>query len=156
MLTRWNDLGFGELDRGFAALNELRREIDRIFDPSDRGKTIGEIVRPLHSRWPRISLYDNGKELELRAEVPGFTDKDLNITIEQSSLTIRGERKEEAPKGYSVHRQERSSLQFARSFTLPTLINTEKVEATLKNGILELKLPKAEEAQPRQIQVQSS
>lgn len=156
MLTRWSDLEFGDLDRGFAALNELRREIERIFDPSDKDQTSGGMVRPLRSRWPRISLYDNGTDLELRAEVPGFTDKDLNITIEQSSLTIRGERKEEAPKGYSVHRQERGGLQFARSFTLPTLIDTEKVEATLKNGILALKLPKAAEAQPRQIRVQSN
>lgn len=156
MLTRWNELGFGDIDRSFAALSELRREMDRIFDTWDRDRVSGEAVKPVRMRWPRISLYDNGKELELRAELPGFTDKDLNVTIEQSSLSIRGERKGETPQGYSVHRQERGSLQFARSFTLPTLIDTEKVEATLKNGILLLKLPKAAEAQPRQIQVKSS
>jgi len=54
--------------------------------------------------------------LTLRAELPGFTDKDINITIEQGSLTIRGERKEDLPEGYSVHRQERGAMKFARSF----------------------------------------
>ncbi|MBN1652882.1 MAG: Hsp20/alpha crystallin family protein [Deltaproteobacteria bacterium] len=153
MLTRWSDLGLGGLDRGLSALNELRREMDRLFDFYDRDEEYGEFARPFYGRAFRVGLNDNGHALQLRAELPGFSEKDLNITIEQGSLTIRGERKIEVPEGYAAHRQERGAMQFARSFTLPSLIDTSKVEAVLKNGILELTMPKAEEARPREIQV---
>ncbi len=156
MLTRWNDWGLSGVDRSLSAFNELRREMDRIFESYDRDTGYGEYTRPVFGRAFRVSLSDNGHALQLRAELPGFTQKDLNITIEQGSLTIRGERKTEAPEGYAAHRQERGAMQFARSFTLPSMIDTGKVEAVLKNGILELNMPKAKEARPREIQVKVS
>ncbi len=153
MLTRWSNFGLGDLDRGLSALNELRREMDRIFDVYDRDAGRADLAG---MRWPRLTLSDTGHQLELRAEVPGFSDKDINITIEQGSLTIRGERKPEAPEGYSVHRQERGVMRFARSFTLPSLVDTSKVKATLSDGILRLQMPKAEEAKPREIEIKAS
>jgi HSP20 family protein len=150
MLTRWSNFGLGDFERSFSALSELRREMDRVLEDFDRYAVPGEVTRAV---WPRVSLSDNGQQLELRAELPGFSDKDIHITVEQGSLTIRGERKPEAPEGYSVHRQERSAMRFARSFTLPSPVDTAKVEATLSNGILLLKMPKAEEARPREIQI---
>ena len=68
-------------------------------------------------------------------------------------LTISGERKVEAPEGYSVHRQERGSVKFSRSFTFPCRIDTEKASATVKDGVLTIKLAKAAEAKPRKITV---
>jgi len=156
MLARLSDLGFGDLDRGFSAFNDLRREMDRLFDAFNRDFGLGEFIRPVYGRPFRVSLTDEGNELHLRAELPGFSEKDLTITVEQGSLTIRGERKTEVPEGYSAHRQERGTLQFARSFTLPSVVNPKKVEAVLKNGVLELTMPKAEEAQPREIQVKAA
>lgn len=103
-----------------------------------------------------MSLYDAGTELRLLAEVPGVSEKDLNVSVEKSSLSIRGERKVEVPEGYSVHRQERGTLSFARSFALPCRIDAEKTTANLRNGVLEMKLPKVAEEQPRQIQVRAS
>ncbi len=152
MLTRWSNFGLGDLERDYSALDELRREMDRVFDDFDRYNTPGEATRAI---WPRVSLSDSGQQLELRAELPGFSDQDIDITVEQGSLTIRGERRPQAPEGYSVHRQERSAMRFARGFTLPVLVDAAKVEATLSNGILLLKMPKAEEARPRQIQIKA-
>ena len=159
MLTRWNDIGFGGLERELSALNDLRNQVDRLFLDFERGWGAGRDPRRAQgwtaaSSWPRIGLQDAGTELRLLAEVPGVSEKDLDISVEQSSLTIRGERKAEAPEGYSVHRQERGNYSFARSFTLPCRIDPEKTTANVKNGILELTLPKVAEEQPKQIQVQ--
>lgn len=158
MLTRWNDIGFGGLDRELSALNDLRSQMDRLFLDFERGWGVARDPRRVESwsagaSWPRISVHDAGTQLQLRAEVPGVSEKDLDISVEQSSLTIRGERKAEAPEGYSVHRQERGSYSFARSFTLPCRVDAEKTTANLKNGILELTLPKVAEEQPKQIHV---
>jgi HSP20 family protein len=156
MLTRWNELG--GLHRELSALNDLRSEMDRLLLDFERGwsEPRGESSWRGGPAWPRIALYDAGSELHLRAEVPGISEKDLDITVEQSSLTIRGERSAEAPEGYSVHRQERGSRRFARSFTLPCRVDAERATADLKNGILEMKLPKVAEERPRQIQVRAS
>ena len=156
MLTRWNELG--GLHRELSALNDLRSEMDRLLLDFERGwsEPRGESSWRGGAAWPRIALYDAGSELRLRAEVPGLSEKDLDITVEQSSLTIRGERSAEAPEGYSVHRQERGNRRFARSFTLPCRVDAERATADLKNGILEMKLPKVAEERPRQIQVRAS
>lgn len=156
MLAQWN--GYSDWDRPFAALGDLRREMERLFWEFERG---ADARGPWRSSttgggWPRIELSDNGAELHLRAEVPGLADKDLNITVEADSLTLRGERKPNVPEGYSVHRQERPAMAFARSFTLPVRIDPEKVAATLKDGVLEMTLPKVAEAQPRRIQVKAA
>ncbi len=156
MLTRWNDFGFGSLDRELSSLSDLRRQMDRLFTDFERGWGVGTGLRQDAGSWPRVSLHDAGSELRLRAELPGVSEKDLNITVEQSALTLRGERKADIPEGYAVHRQERGTTAFARSFALPSRIDAEKANATLKNGILELTLPKVPEAQPRQIQVRTS
>lgn len=158
MLTRWNDVGLSDWDRPFAVLNELRRQMDRVFwdfehaaDPGADQPRLGAF-----ETWPRISVRDNGAELLLRAEVPGVSENDLNITVEQGSLTLRGERKLDLPEGYSVHRRERPMAAFARSFTLPSPVDAEKVAAKLKHGVLEMTLPKAAEARPRHIQVRAA
>lgn len=163
MLTRWNDLGLGDWNRHFTTLHDLRREMDRLFWNFERGWShpdprLGHasVTGLGRGAWPRVSIRDTGSELRLWAEVPGLKEQELDITVEQNSLTLRGERRAEAPEGYAVHRQERGGLAFARSFTLPCRVDTEHVSATLKNGVLELTLPKAAEAKPRQIQVKAS
>ena len=161
MLTRWNELGFGGLDRELSALKDLRNHMDRLFLDFERGWAPGRDSRAQSNwaagtAWPRIALYDSGSELQLRAEVPGLSEKDLDISVEQSSLTIRGDRRTEIPEGYSVHRQERGNRSFARSFTLPCRIDAEKASANLKNGVLEMTVPKVAEEQPRQVQVKVS
>ncbi|MGC4094165.1 MAG: Hsp20/alpha crystallin family protein [Polyangiaceae bacterium] len=105
---------------------------------------------------PRVSLEDGGATLLVRAEVPGLSDKDVELTLDAGTLTIKGQRREETPEGYSTHRKERSAFRFSRSFQLPTKVDPEKTEAVLKNGVLSVTLHKAQEARPRQISVRTS
>jgi len=157
MLTRWNDLGLGALDRSFFGFGDLRREMDRLLEGYEHGSREGRAPRggalDPRTAWPRVHLRDAGTQLELRAEVPGLSEKDIDIQLERDSLTLRGERKIESPEGYAAQRQERGSLAFARSFTLPCRIDGEKVVARLDDGVLEVILPKAVEEHPRQISI---
>jgi HSP20 family protein len=88
------------------------------------------------------------------AELPGMTREDVQITLENNVLSIAGERKfEKDVKGESYHRLERTFGTFARSFTLPANVKTDKVEATFKDGVLTVTLPKVEEAKPRRVEI---
>jgi HSP20 family protein len=144
--------GWTNFDRELAALDELRRRMDRLFqgyEPTDGRAGF------VNQAWPRTNLHDNGTELTLVAEVPGMGQKDLQLSLTQDVLTLSGERKTDAPEGYSVHRKERAHVKFARSFALPCKVELEKTTATVKNGLLTVTLPKTAEAQPRQITVKA-
>jgi len=153
MLARYNEwkewpvLGLRDLTRHF---DELRREMDRVALDLDRGLSFGR------EAWPAVSITDQGNAWELRAELPGLSDKDIELTATADSVTLKAERKLETPARHTVHRRERASFRLARTFSLPTKIDPEKVEATLKNGLLTVTLRKAPEAQPRQIVVKAS
>jgi len=92
----------------------------------------------------------------LEADVPGLTEKDIQLTVTQDSLGLSGERKLDALEGYSVHRRERGAQRFSRAWALPTHVDSERVEASVKNGVLTVTLPKAAEARPRQIAIKAS
>ena len=149
---------FGDASSDFALLDEFRRRMDRVWEEMDSssswsGTSNGRI--PSSSAWPRLNLYDEGSNLVLKADVPGMSEKDVQVTLNESGLSISGERKVEPPEGYSAHRQERTSVSFSRSLTLPCKVNPEQTQAQVKNGVLTVTLAKAPEAQPRQIAVQS-
>jgi len=137
-----------EFDRAFAGLDELRRQFDTAFYPARRN------AKPL-SVWPRANLFDKGSALVVTAEVPGVAEPDIEITLHDGTLTLSGKREVAVPEGYSVHRRERSPIQFSRSFALPSKVDAEKVTARLENGVLEVELAKAADAQPRQINIKS-
>lgn len=105
-------------------------------------------------RMPNIDVVDRDNEILVRAEVPGVDKKDLTISLTDNLLTIKGESKSEKKeeKG-DYHRREISSSAFARSFTLPGSVDSAKAEASLKDGVLEVKLPKAESSRKRNIEV---
>lgn len=146
MLTRWTD--WRDINRTFAMMDELRSRMDHLY---------GDFTEPRAAPvFPRISLFDTGSSLTLWVEVPGVAEKDIQLTINQDVLTLAGERKADAPEGYSVHRQERAPIKFSRSFTLPCRVNAENTSASLKNGVLTVTLPKAADAQPKQISVKAS
>lgn len=151
MLTRFSDFNdwpsFGFADFGRASSpSQLRRELDRLFGEAERSVTQGS---PVH-------FDDDGTTFTLRADVPGLTESDFEISVANNTVTLKGERKVEVPQGYSQHRRERSDVRFAKSFQLPARIDAEKVTATLKHGVLTLSLPRAAEAQPRQISVKAA
>lgn len=151
MLTRWNDWGAFDWARSLAEFESLRREMNRVMGESQPEQP--RVQNP--TAFPRIGLFDTKEQLVLRAELPGVTEEDLEITVEEATLGIRGTRKVSIPENYSIHRQERAETTFARSFALPCKVDADKAQATLKHGVLTLTLPKAPEVQPRQISVKA-
>ena len=153
MLTRFSDFndwprfGFADFGRASAPHLQLRRELDRLF---------GDFERSVPAPSSSLSFEDEGGSFVLRADVPGLTENDFQISVAGNTVTLRGERKVEAPEGHSVHRRERSAVSFAKSFELPARVDADKVTATLKHGVLTLTLPKAAEAQARQISVKAA
>jgi HSP20 family protein len=147
---------FGDASRDFALLDEFRRRMDRVWEDMD-SSWLGSPSGRTHSSsaWPKVNLYDEGSNLVLKADVPGLSEKDVHVTLNESGIAISGERKLAPPEGYSAHRQERTSFSFSRSLTLPCKVNPEQTQALVKNGVLTVTLAKAPEAQPRQIAVQA-
>ena len=103
---------------------------------------------------PAVDIFETEDELVLKADVPEVELKDIDVRVENQTLTLSGERKfekEDATKGY--HRIERAYGQFTRTFTLPSTVDTEQVAAEYHNGVLTVKLPKKAAAKPRQVKI---
>ncbi len=138
----------------FRELSSMQDRINRIF--GDAYRRSDEDVLKGGDWTPPVDIFENkDHEIVLRAELPGLKREDIDIRVENSTLTLRGERKQETEANQdNYHRVERSYGSFSRSFSLPTTVNTEKVSATFADGVLTITLPTREEAKPRQIQVQ--
>ena len=103
---------------------------------------------------PPVDIQETEEGYRLTAELPGLTKDDINITLENNVLRLSGERKfEKDAKKESYHRIERAYGAFQRSFSLPHQVNSEKVEAAFKDGVLTVSVPKAEQARPRKIAI---
>ena len=133
---------------------QLQDRINRVFSETyGRG---GEEGLMTSGTWiPPVDIFQNGDhELVLKAELPGMTREDIEITIDNNTLTIKGEKKlTDEVKDDQFHRVERRHGVFSRSFSLPPTVDPTKVSAEYKNGVLTLKLPLREEAKPHQIHV---
>jgi len=138
----------------FRDLANFQNQINRIFQDYGRGSdellTSGTFVPP-------VDVYEDEHNITLKLEVPGIEEKDLDIKLENNTLTVRGERNfEKEEKEENFHRIERRYGAFARSFTLPNTVDTENVNASYENGILKIQLAKRAEAKPKQIKVGAS
>jgi HSP20 family protein len=101
-----------------------------------------------------VDIYEQDGNIVLKAELPGVDAKNVDIRLENNVLTLRGERKlDNEVKKENYHRVERSYGSFTRSFTLPTVVDQEKIKADYSDGVLRLTLPKREEAKPKQISI---
>lgn len=108
----------------------------------------------LGSWLPPVDIAEDKDRIVLTAELPGFSEDQIQIQMEGGVLTLRGERKfEDETEGRNFHRVERSYGQFLRSFTLPNNVDRENIKAGFHNGLLEIALPKREEAKPRNIKI---
>lgn len=139
----------------FRELAQMQDRINRIFSDSYRGSD--DMLN--RGDWlPPVDIYQNGEhEIVLKAELPGVKREDIELKVENNTLTLRGERKrEQEVQQENYHRVERFYGSFSRSFSLPSTVNTEAVSAEFKDGVLTVKLPAREEAKPRQIQVKVS
>jgi HSP20 family protein len=144
-LTQWNPI---------RDLVQLQDRINHVFnDTYGRGSEEGLMTS---GTWiPPVDIYQNGNhELVLKAELPDMKREDISITVDNNTLTIKGEKKvADEVKDEQFHRIERRYGAFSRSFVLPPTVDTTKVSADYKNGVLTLKLPLREEAKPREIAV---
>ena len=105
---------------------------------------------------PRMDMYEEEKELVIKAEMPGVSKKDIEINLNDDMLTIKAEKKEEkeeGEEGTTHYTRERRFGQYTRYMTLPSRVDAENISATLKKGLLEIRLPKAEEPQSKQIEI---
>ncbi|MBA4147958.1 MAG: Hsp20/alpha crystallin family protein [Verrucomicrobia bacterium] len=135
---------------GFQGLAQLRDEMDRLFE-----FPLGELAgQRFFNEWaPAVDLYENKDNLIVKAELPGMKKENIEVSLHEGALTIAGERVEEK-KDASAHRAERFHGKFQRTVTLPTKVQGNNVSASYKDGVLTISLPKAEEAKPKQIEVQ--
>jgi len=143
-----------------------RKPIGNLFSlHNEMGRLFGDLLSSQdgdsnteNSSWmPTVDISENENGFEIHAELPGVTDEDLNVSVTDNLLTIKGEkRQEEKTEGKNYHRVERRYGNFQRSFTLPRQVNTSDIKAGFKNGILTLSIPKVEEAIPTEIQINTS
>jgi len=137
----------------FRQVYRLQDRMNRIFEDA-LGRPVDDADFFVGAWTPAVDILETEDELVLRAELPGMKAEDVDIRIENSTLTLRGERKFEAKEDkVNFHRRERIYGAFSRSFTLPSTVEQEKVTAEFKDGILQLSLPKKEETKPRQITI---
>lgn len=139
----------------FRDLVTLQDRMNRIFDDAFRGNRGTQDDWALGGSWaPTVDIYEHNGNLVLKAELPGIDPQDVDIRVENNVLTLRGERKlDNEVKQENYHRVERSYGSFSRSFTLPNVVDTDKIKAEFKDGVLQLVLPKKEEAKPKQISI---
>ena len=137
----------------FRDLRTLQEEVNRLFS-NNLGPSFGEegIAR---GAWnPNVDIYENKDQIVLEAELPGMNREDFDLTIENSVITLRGERHfEKKDETDNYHRVERSYGAFTRSFTLPQTVSGEEAQAEYNNGVLRVTLPKREEAKSRRIEI---
>ena len=137
-ITRWEP---------YRDLLSMQERVNQLFKQNfPRGE------EPLGAWAPPVDIYETEKEIVLKADLPGISLSEVDIRVENNTLTIRGERNfEKDVKEDNYHRVERSYGAFVRTFTLPNTVQAEKIEASYENGVLRVTMPKREEARPKQI-----
>jgi HSP20 family protein len=144
-LARWTPMG---------NLQSFQDEMNRMFNQFFRGGTGEEAGWGVRTWTPPVDIYETDDALILKAELPGVSKDDVSVEVHQNTLTLRGQRKHEAEvKEENYHRVERAYGTFQRSFVLPTMVDQDKVQATFKDGVLELHLPKSEAAKPKRVAI---
>jgi HSP20 family protein len=140
----------------FRDLVTIQDRMNRIFDDAFRVNRPGtEEDWALGGSWaPAVDIFEHEGNLVLKAELPGIDPKDVDVRVENNTLTLRGERKFESEvKREQYHRVERAYGTFSRSFTLPNMVDTGHIKAEFKEGVLRVTLPQREEAKPKQISI---
>jgi HSP20 family protein len=140
----------------FRDMVTIQDRLNRLFEEAFRGsRTPGSEEDYALGAWtPAVDIYEHDGNIVLKAELPGIDPKDVDIRVENNVLTLRGERKVDTEvKKESYHRVERAYGAFSRAFTLPNVVDTDKIKAEYKDGVLRVTLPQREEAKPKQISI---
>lgn len=144
-LVRWDP---------FRELEEVSDRLNRMFARPAARAANGKETMIVVDWTPSVDISETEGEYQIKAEIPDVKKEDVKVTVEDGVLTIQGERKyEKEEKGKKYHRIERSYGSFVRTFSLPDVIEEEKVKAEFKDGVLNLHLPKSEKAKPKAIEV---
>ena len=147
LLTRWEPL------REFSALQDRLNRMNRLFRESYSPEVPDDSLTTTTFA-PPVDIYEDEHNITLKLEVPGIDEKDINVSVENSTLTVHGERKiEKEEKEENFRRVERQYGSFTRSFTLPSSVDSGQVSAHYDKGVLKIKLAKKAEAKPKQIKV---
>lgn len=145
-MTRWQPV---------SELTRLRDQMDRMFEDWPRffGRRTDE--EGLRGAWmPAVDIRESKDAFEVTAELPGVDSRDVDVSVQENTLTIRGERRrEEVKENETVHRIEREYGVFERSFTLPRSADAENIKANYRDGLLSLTVPKREEAKPKSLKI---
>lgn len=138
----------------FSDLNRIQREMNRLFDSSLTGRGPKEDGL-LESAWvPAMDVYESKDNVLVKADIPGLKKEEIEVSVHGDTLTIKGEKsRENETKAEDFVRTERYYGSFNRSVRLPSEVEAEKVEAKYSNGVLELVLPKKEQAKPKQLKI---
>jgi HSP20 family protein len=138
----------------FREMSDMQERMGHLLSDFYGHRGADDVMR--RGAWiPPVDIYDTGKhELMIKAELPDMKREDIHLTVENNTLTISGEKKMDSEvRDENCHRIERSYGTFTRSFSLPPTVDTTKVSADYKAGVLSIRLPLREEAKPKQIQV---
>ena len=138
---------------GYSPVAQLEGEMSKLFESFFEDLPA---VRSYAAGYPAMNTWEDGGAAYVEAELPGMNMDDVEIFVRGSDVTISGERKMAEPENASWHRRERSQGKFTRSLSLPWEIDADRVEATLRDGVLSVKLPKCESCKPKKIEVRAS
>lgn len=137
----------------FRDLISIQDRMNRLFEQT-LARTREEEGSAASTWMPAVDIYETPDQVVMKAELPGLTREDIEINVRDNTLSLRGQRKfEKDVKEENYLRIERAYGSFQRSFTLPVTIQQDKIKAVFRDGVLELTLPKAEEARPKQIKI---
>lgn len=145
-IVRWNP---------FQDLVSLQERMNRLFEQTlDRSRGEREVM--VAGTWaPAVDIYETPESIVLQAELPGLGKDDIDIQVRDNILTLKGERRSEKEvKEGNYLRVERAYGGFQRAFTLPAAVQADKIRAVFKDGVLDVSIPKAEEAKPKQIKIE--
>lgn len=146
-LVRWTPRT--DLWDPFASLSDLQEEMNRLFDTSLRRWS----SRGPATFVPACDVVEEKDRLLVRLDLPGLRKEDVSVTLQEGVLTVKGERKIEDATEANYYLRERAAGTFTRSLELPVAVNAGKIDAHFRDGVLEISLPKAEEAKPKEIEV---
>src|SRR5712672_3654360 len=147
LLTRWEPF------REFSTMQDRMNRMNRLFRESYSSEAPEEALTTTNFA-PAVDIYEDEHTITLKLDVPGVEEKDIDVRIQDNTLTVHGERKiEKEEKEENYRRVERQYGSFTRTFNLPTTVDAEKVSANYDKGVLKISLPKKAEAKPKQIKV---
>ena len=152
MLTSWNTQLHPFNSRAFSHMRSLQREMDALFGGRRSASTSADTAAG-RSVQPQLSVEEHSEAYQLRVELPGLGESEVELSLDGRTLQLRAVREISSPKDHELVRQERSSLRLQREIQLPDDVDGASIEATMKHGVLTLRLPRIQPASPRVISV---